>query len=117
MGILIIAVILFVATIVLTVLNIKYAFNIKPYVALLRRGMVRVRVRYSLGKEDKVVRGWAYSVDLTSIMKNPVSHSSSFVKVYVKGAEEVVVAFSTVKKLEVLDENFLSVVFVKGTYL
>lgn len=101
----------------LTILNILFARNIKSYSDFLRRGMVRTKVWLEFGDKKEVISGWSYQVELNAIMSNPVSRSSSFVKVYVRGNEAVSVSFANVKKLKVLNDNYLSVVLAKRSYL
>lgn len=103
--------------IALTVLNIMFARNVGVYTNLRKRGMVRVKIRYEQGNKKLLVKGWSYKVELDSISSNPVSHSSSFVKVYTRGKAETVLAFSSIKKLDVLDDNYFSIVFAKRSYL
>lgn len=98
-------------------MNAVYSKNVSNYTSCLRRGLVRVKVRYKdLGKV-KIIRGWSYRIDLDSIMNNPVRSSSSFIKVYERGQKAIVVPFSGVEKFEILEDSYFSVVLAKKAYI
>ena len=114
---LILSVVLCVMALTWTALNVVYSRKVGNYTEQLRRGLVRVKVRYKGVKGVKTLKGWSYRVDLTSVLGDPVRCSSAFIKVYVKGTEVTTVAFSTVEKLDVKRDSYISVILSQKVYL